>query len=181
MTVDPDVMSDVSMLTLLIQASSIVKNKNGDASQHGYVERQEQEQEQEQQEKQDFNSSEDAEFAVLNYLGDILVQDSQVLAACYDGARSITLVTSNANSESDSKLDLPPDSFDMDFPPHESVRLASTLQSIDATIVPNPDDREDAEEYGQSSGVLGKLGEIREIEVGECLWNEEEPLHNIAK
>ena len=34
-------MLDMSMLTILIQASALVKNKSGDSSIHGYIEMQE--------------------------------------------------------------------------------------------------------------------------------------------
>ena len=89
-------MSDISMLTMLLQASAIVKNQTGDSSLHGYVEMQEVEM-QEMTSQMTLDTRKDADFALLDCLSDILVQDTQVLAASYDDTTSFTLVTPNSN------------------------------------------------------------------------------------
>lgn len=158
------------MLTMLIRASAICKNHGGDPSILGYVE---------MQETTSLDTSRDADFASLDCLSHILVQDKQVLAASYDDAASFTLVMPSSVPGSGCALDdSDPDSFDMDFPPHEYVGSSVTCKPINATIIPNPDDRR---EIGQSSEPSGPLGEIREIEVGKSLWNKDDPLSNVLE
>src|SRR5271163_1379509 len=89
-------MSDISMLTMLLQASAIVKNQTGDSSLHGYVEMQEVEM-QEMTSQTTLDISKNADFALLDCLSDILVQDTHVLAASYDDATNFTLVTPSSN------------------------------------------------------------------------------------
>jgi hypothetical protein len=166
----PKVMSDVSVLTILLQASAIVKNQIGDPSIQSYVDT---------QEMISLDTSRKyskAAFESLNCVTDILVQATQVLAASYDNASesSYTLVVPGPNSQSESDPD--PDFLDMDFPPHESVGSATTFMSLNATVVPNPNDRHSAS--GQSSGPLGG---IREIKGGKCLWIVEDPLRDVIK
>lgn len=153
------------MLTILIQASAIVKNQVGDPGLHGYVD------------TQDItpitsvNFSNEADFAQLNCLSDILVQKAQVLAASYNDISTYTLVVPSPNSESDF------DSLDMDFPAHDSVTSATTLLSINAAVVPNP------ERDHQSSGpqLSGPLGDIREINCGRSLWIHDNPLRDVVE
>jgi hypothetical protein len=166
-------MSEISMLTLLIQASAIVKNRNGDPSLHGYVDRQEVTS---QNLMRPVGPSKEADFASLDCLSDILVHDTQVLAASYNDATSFTVVMPISNSESDSDLELHPDSFDTDFSLHESVSSATTLKPINATVVPNPNDHGEP----RTRSLSGPFGEIQEIESGKSLWiaSEEDPLRN---
>ena len=163
-------MSDVSMLTILIQASAIIKNQGGDSSIHGYVETQETI----SPNSTSLNFSTDADFASLNCLSDILVQDTQILAACYDNTSSFTLLT---NSESD--LELGSEFLDMEFPPHESVESTITAKAINAAVVPNANDRR-AQKSNQSSGLLGN---IRKVEGGKSLWTagEQDDLHHVLR
>jgi hypothetical protein len=168
-------MSNISMLTLLIRASATLKNQDGDAAIHGYAEM--------EYSKITSDSPSDADFATLNCLSDILVQNHQVLAASYDNVTTFTLVTPSSNSESDSKLDShhhqgnrdhdDPDS--LDFPPDESVSSSTTLRSINITIIPNPDDR------GEISRSSVFLGGIHKVVGGRSLWVAEDPLSSILE
>ena len=137
-------MSDMSMLTILIQASALVKNKSGDSSIHGYVE---------MQEFPPLNS-EEADFKSLNCLTHILEQNTQVLAASYDDSTRFMIVM--PNSESDNHYESQnPDSFNMELPLPEFVSSVNvnSIRSINAAIVPNPNDRNN----WQLSGPLGQI------------------------
>ena len=138
-------MSDMSMLTILIQASALVKNKSGDSSIHGYIE---------MQEFPPLNSSEEANFISLDCLTHILVQNTQVLAVSYDDSTRIMIVM--PNSESDDHYESQnPDSFDMELPPPEFVSSANvnSIKSINAAVVPNPNNHNNQ----QLSGPLGQI------------------------
>jgi hypothetical protein len=153
-------MSDLSMLTILIQASATVKNRSGDSSIHGYVDTQNNE------------THKDPDFVLLDCLSDILVQDSQVLAASYDNAFTVVIPI----SEPESELDLDdPDCFDMDFPPHKSVSSATTLRPLNAAVVPNPNDRKNGCQSNRP------LEEIRGIAGRRSLWDWKDPLGNALK
>jgi hypothetical protein len=65
-------MSELSILTILIQAAAIVKNKDGDGSLQGYVER--------QLTGRVASDEHKVEFAVLDSIGDILLLQHQILA-----------------------------------------------------------------------------------------------------
>ena len=172
MTVQPNLplkpMSEISMLTILLQASAMAKDDIGDPSLHAYVEK---------QNPTSLNTSKDADFATLDCLSNILLQDKQVLAAAYNDTTSYTLVTSGSNPESNYDLE---DSFDMDFPPHEDVASAMSVKSINAAIIPNAIDRK---EVAKPSGLLGG---IREIVKAKSLWiasetDEIDVLHDVVK
>ena len=138
-------MSDMSMLTILIQASALVKNKNGDSLIHGYIE---------MQEFPPLNSSEEADFISLDCLTHILVQNTQVLAASYDDSTCFMIVM--PNSESDDHYESQnPDSFDMELPLPEFVSSANvnSIKSINAAIIPNPNNHNNR----QLSGPLGQI------------------------
>jgi hypothetical protein len=167
---EPKVMSDVSILTILLQASAIVKNQIGDPSIQSYVDTQEMV----PLDTSHGSKYSKAAFESLNCVTDILVQSTQVLAASYDNASesSFTLVVPSPNSDSESDA---PDFFDMNFPRHESVGSATTFMSLNATVVPNPNDRH------SPRGPSGPLGDIREIEGGKCLWIVDDPLRDVIK
>lgn len=162
-------MSDVSILTILLQVSAIVKNQIGDPSIQSYVDTQEMV----SLDTSHTSKYSKAAFESLNCVTDILVQATQVLAASYDNTSesSITLVVPSTNSESDAA-----DFFDMNFPRHESVAVATTFMPLNATVVPNPNDRHSLR--GPSSGPLG---DIREIEGGKCLWIVDNPLRDVIQ
>jgi hypothetical protein len=170
-------MSETSMLTLLLRASATVKNKCGDPSLNGYVETQAI-----AQETPELQNEKEADFVLLDCLSDILVQDTQVLSASYNDATKFTMVVPSSNPDlnlnsdlnSNSELDLNPESFDMDFPPHDSVITSTGRSQMHATVIPNSDDRR------ENYQVSGLLGEIQEVEGGKSLWNAEEddPLQN---
>ena len=65
----------------------------------------------------------------------------------------------------------------MEFPPLESVSSATTFKSINAAVIPNPDDR------GKDSSQFDEpLGKIREIGGGQSLWSaSREPLDDVLK
>ena len=175
-------MSDISMLTILIQASATVKNQNGDSSLHGYVESQEMESESQMM----FDTADDPNFALLDCLSDILVQDTQVLATSYDDAPNFTLVMPSSNSDpvpssnSNPELDDLHDSIDVDidFIPFHCVGSANTLNSMDTAVIPNPDSRND-----DSFPLDGPLGKIREIEKQKSLWSadSDDPLRDVLE
>ena len=127
-------MSDVSMLMMLIWALAIVKNKICDPSLHGYIEMQE------MTSQMVLNTSKNADFALLNCLSDIPMQDTKVLAAFYNDATSFTLVIPSLSEFDDSHTD----SVDIEFPPLESVGSITILKSINTTVIPNPDYHEDS-------------------------------------
>ena len=149
------------MLTILIQASAIVKNKIGDPSIHGYVE---------MQEFPLLDFSEEANFTSLNCLSHILVQNTQVLAAFYDNATRFMVVM--PNSESDDHYESQnSDSVDMELPPPESVSSVNVnpIRSINTAIIPNPNTH-------NTWQLSGPLGQIQEIKGGKNLWIEERSL-----
>jgi hypothetical protein len=163
------VLSDVSILTILLQVSSIVKNQIGDPSIQSYVETQEMVSLDTPRTSHTSKDSK-AAFESLNCVTDILVQATQVVAASYDNASesSFTLVVPSPNSESDAA--------DFDIPPHESVVSATTFMPLNATVVPNPNDRKSL-----NGPSIGPLGDIREIEGGKCLWIVNDPLRDVIK
>jgi hypothetical protein len=171
-TAPPKVMSDISMLTLLLRASTVIKNRNGDPSIHGYAES-----EMKDSETSNTKSASSDDFVLLNCLSDILVQDKQTLAASYNDATCFTLVIPSSDSESDSKLDFQhdPDSFDVDLLPDHTVSSTTSIRSIDAAVIPNP------EYCGVERQSSGLLGEIQEIESGENLWIACDPLHKVLQ
>ena len=149
------------MLTMAIRAAATVRNKNGDSSIQGYVEMQDSGISQEMPEQVDL--AKETDFALLECVSDILVQGTQVLAASYNNATSFTLVVPSSDIESHWNSESHPEAFDMDFPPHESVGSATTLKSINAAIIPNPDRKRKC--------LSSPLEEIQEVESGESLWN----------
>jgi hypothetical protein len=168
-------MSEISMLTLLLRASATVKNRNGDPSLHGYVETEEM---RSQMLHDVSDTSKDANFALLDCLSDILVQNTQVLATSYDDAYNFAVVMPSSDPElpvDDSHVDKELDDShgDMEIPPLASVASAPTLLSLDAAVIPNPNDRSE-----DSSQLDGALGNIREITDGKSLWSasKEDPL-----
>jgi hypothetical protein len=152
-------MPELSILTILIQAASAIKNGDGDTSLQGYVE------EQEITTRRMVSPNEiEVNFAVLDSIGDILLQNNQVLAISPDirvqDESCISVLI--ADSKADSELELP-----AEFP----IRGASkVVPSINATVVPNPDDRRDVKRGGGQSG--GPLGNIKQVTGGISLWNE---------
>ena len=157
-------MTELSMLTILIQAAAIVKNGSGDSSLHGYVEdhglasRRVME-----------DSDIEVEFAVLDSIGDILLQNHQVLAISPDIQMRehghITILTS-----ADSELEVP-----AEYP----IGGASNFKvsGINANIVPNPNDRHVGNHKGGQSA--GPLGNIKQVVDGRSMWKEvkDDPLH----
>ena len=145
------------MLTILIQAAAIVKNRDGDKSLQGYVE--------EHGLKSRRVMASNVDFAVLDSIGDVLLQSHQVLAVSpnkQDPGEG--LVTSVLMSEwkADSELELPAE---------HPINIASKVSSpISATVVPNPNDRycHANDEDGQSGGVLGN---IRQVSAGKSMWD----------
>jgi len=161
-------MSEVSMLTILIQASAFLKNRNGDPSLQGYLEMQEL---QAQDLHRTFSPAQESHFTFLDSLANILVQDTQVVAASYNSVEQFTIVVPNLESDQE------PEAVDMEFPPAEAVRCTDKLMPLHAAVIPNPNDRA----KGGHSAQSGPLGGIREIVKGKSLWNISDPLLNIEK
>jgi hypothetical protein len=158
-------MPELSMLTILIQAAAIVKNRDGDSSLHGYVE------DHGLVSRRVMESDEiEVEFAVLDSIGDILLQNKQVLAISPDKqmrehSRSVTILTS-----ADSELELPAE---------HPISGVSDLKvsGINANVVPNPDNRHGGNHKDGQLG--GPLGNIRHVIDGRSMWEEVKvnPLH----
>ena len=144
-------MPELSMLTILIQVASIIKNEDGDGSLQGYmqnlgvVSRK-------VMDRKDL----EMEFALLDSINDTLVQKNQVLAISPDkrthasGAFKFTILTST-DPEQEHPAELPIS--------EHSTNLK--VSSINATVVPNPNDRR-GRKYndGQSGGPLGNIREV---------------------
>jgi hypothetical protein len=130
-------MSDISMLTYLIQASATVLNRNGDTSLHSYVETQD------MTSRTKLDLAKEANFASLDSLCDILVQDPHILAASYDDATRFTLVMPESESEMVPDDLGNPDAIDMEFPPPPAVVSTNTFMPMNAAVIPNPNDRRD--------------------------------------
>lgn len=148
-------MPEITMLTILLQAAVAIKNKDGDPSLHGYVE------------NQDFNpleigSKSAVEIAVLESIGDVLLQDHQILAAITankemrDGFVTV-MVTPDAKAESDTE-----------HPAEQPISEAKTFSSISATVVPNPNDRHNFE----AGSSLAPLGNLRKVRDGISKWEQ---------
>jgi hypothetical protein len=107
------------------------------------------------------NDEVEVEFAVLDSIGDTLLQDKQILAISPDkGMRKhgVTIVTRMAaNSELELPAELP-------------ISEVSKVSLISATVVPNADDRHGGNREGGQSG--GPLGNIRQIMDGSSRWKE---------
>jgi hypothetical protein len=150
-------MPELSMLTILIQAAAIVKNKSGDRSLHGYVE------DHGPASRRVMESDEiEVEFAVLDSIGDILLQNSQVLAISpnmqmREHGRGITILT-----PAESELELPAE--------HPIGTGALKVSGINASVVPNPNDRHAGNRKSSQSG--GPLGNIRQVIDGKSMWEE---------
>lgn len=181
-TVEMKPLSDLSMMTFLLQALAVVNSKYNDPSLYNYVESQQYGPLQEMPEKKSYEPSTEeteANFTLLNSISDILVRNDEVLAASYHDTSQITLLTPSPYSESDSESDkLNHDTIDIRFPPPESIAAATRL--FNAAVIPNANDRR--ESGGRLSGILG---EIWEIERGQSLWpvseNIDDALNDVVK
>jgi hypothetical protein len=155
-------MSDISMLTLLIQASVIIKNGNGDSSIHGYVNSEELATGLETQVK----SFDEADFATLDCISNILVQGTQVVAASYDDPTRYTIVIPNSD----------PHEFDIEFFP-----MQKSVLSMNATIIPNSNKPYTKCDTRNPNNGSQRLGQIREIKGGKNLWIHADPLHDVDR
>ena len=154
-------MPKLSMLTILIQAASAVKNTDSDPSLQGYVE------------DQGLTTCKvimpnevEVNFVVLDSIGDILLQNNQVLAISPNiqtaEESSITILVNDLKADSDLEL--------LAEPP---IRWASkVVSSINVTVVPNPEDHKDVIHGGGQLATGGPLGNIREVINGKSIWDE---------
>jgi hypothetical protein len=142
-------MPELSMLTILIEAAAAVKNNDGDKSIHGYMEG---------PRRVMSNESDEVDMAVLDSIGDTLLQHHQVLAITFDkrhqeqGAQVVPKeMMSDTNSDS---------------PAEHPISEASKVMSISASVVPNPN-----EHRGNEGGQLGgPLGNIKQVTSGKSMW-----------
>ena len=140
-------MSELSMLTIIIQAAAAVKNKDGDTSMHGYMDNP----------SQCRATCEDTpNLAVLDSIGDTLLQCHQVLAISSDLRSREQCEITTPISDTDTNVDSPAE------PPISGV---STVMSIIASVVPNPNDRK-----RDNSECEGPLGNIRQVTKGKSMW-----------
>jgi hypothetical protein len=158
-------MSDISLLTILLNAVAVIKNRNGDASIHGYVELQK------MTSRKKFAYPEEAYFKSLDCLSDILVQDTQVIAASYDDVSKFTLVTpSELDDDDDSDWNAQPIGLASE---QESVNMCKSLH---AAVVPNPDRK-----FNDLNCNTGSLGQIREVKDRDNLWIKADPLCKVVE
>jgi hypothetical protein len=142
-------MPELSMLTYLIEAAAAVKHKDGDTSMHGYAEN--------LNHGQEMTDDIEVDFAVLDSISDVLLQSHQVLAISPDKReRERGLVTTLLMSEAISESD---------FPAEPPISEATTVTSISATVVPNPNDRNDP------TRCKGPLGNLRQVTGRKSLWD----------
>ena len=105
-TVEMKPLSNLSMLTLLLQTCAIVNSKFNDPSLYNHIESQQYGTFQKMPEKKSYKPSTEeteANSTLLNSLSDILVQNDEVLAASYVNISQFTLLTPSPYSKSDSE------------------------------------------------------------------------------
>jgi hypothetical protein len=149
-------MPELTVLSILIQAAAAIKNRDGDTSIHGYVELQEL-----QARRVMLDEDDEVNFAILDSIGDVLLQDNHVLAILpnkREPEEVCILVSSETigDSEPDNLADLP-------------IRNAKRVSSINASIVPNSDDRNMVKSNQSEDGPLGN---IQEVSDGKSMWDE---------
>lgn len=93
-------MSELSILTILVQAAAIVKNEDGDGTLHGYVELQGNRRAMESDDPQP-----EVELAVLESIGDVLLLNHRILALTHNKGNQeepfvASVVTSDLKAES---------------------------------------------------------------------------------
>lgn len=145
-------MTEITMLTYLIPAAAAIKNGNGDTSLYGYVENHGITKRQELKRDDD-----ELKFAVLDSIGDMLLQKHHILAISPDKEKREQSFIPTAELKADSDLELPAE---------DPINGASMVSSISASVVPNPDDRGDR---GNHEGGPLNLREVRE---GNSRWVE---------
>lgn len=151
-------MPELSMLTYLIQAATAVRNKDGDTSLHGYAESHG------LTSRKVMESSEnEVKFAVLDSIGDILLQNHQVIAIAPDKDVPFmaTVLISDPNLE---------DELGIVVQAEEPIYGTSTqtISTISASVVPNANDRRNG---GDRKGD-GPLGNLRQIADGRSMWDD---------
>jgi hypothetical protein len=144
-------MPELSMLTFLIEAAAAVRNKDGDKSIHSYVENHG------LTSRRVMKSNEaEVKFAVLDSIGDVLLQKHQVIAITPDNRERFTVLISDPNFEDEAGINVPAED------PISGLSGVSTVSLISASVVPNPNDR-------HNSG--GSLGSLRRVANGKSMWN----------
>jgi hypothetical protein len=148
-------MSELSILTILVQAAAIVKNEDGDGTLHGYVEL--------QGNRRAMEPQPEVELAVLESISDVLLLNHQILALTHNKRKQEPFVASVVTShlKAESELELP-----AEYP----IRGAVKVSSISATVVPNPDDRRRDSSKGDQS-ESGALGNIKQVSKGKSMWD----------
>ena len=154
-------MPELSMLTYLIQTATAVRNKDGDTSLHGYVENH-------GITTRKVMESQEAEvkFAVLDSIGDILLQNHQVIAIVPDKQTPfMTTVLTPSDLEDELGIVVPAED-----PIYRGPSTGSTqeISTISASVVPNPDDRCNG---GVRNGD-GPLGNLRQVANGKSMWDD---------
>jgi hypothetical protein len=147
-------MSELSMLTILIQAATAIKNDDGDPSMHGYAET--------QLRKKIDNEEVEVNFTVLDSIGDILLQKHQILAISPNKPDSNNSATVTVLLSADS---------DIEHPAEDPIERVSKVSSISATVVPNPNDRRQAK-AGLKNSKNGPLGNLEQVMNGKSMWEE---------
>lgn len=165
-TADAKQMSELSMLTILIQVAAAVKNRDGDTSLHRYLE------------DIGFTSRRvmefqdvEADFTVLDSIADTLLQKHQILAISpgkLEPGRVVAVLMAD-----DPKFDLDMDSESLAG--HRISMEKLMVSSISAAVMPNPDDCGVTKCEGDQ---LGPLGNMRQVADGISRWEKvkEDPL-----
>jgi hypothetical protein len=146
-------MPELTVLSILIQAAAAIKNRDGDTSIHGYVEL--------QARRVMLDEDDEVNFAILDSIGDVLLQDNHVLAILpnkREPEEVCILVSSETIGD-----------FDPDYLADLTIRNAKRVSSINASIVPNSDDRSMVKSNQSEDGPLGN---IQEVSDGKSMWDE---------
>jgi hypothetical protein len=142
-------MPELSMLTILIEAAAAVKNKDGDTSLHGYAE---------SQSRVMSKGSDEVDLAVLDSIGDTLLQNHQALAISFDKrVREQGVITAVMMFDKNT-----------DFLAEPPISGASEVISISASVVLNPNDRGNHKREGGQLG--GPRGNIKQMTNGKSMW-----------
>ena len=154
------------MLTYLIQAAAAVRNKDGDTSLHGYVESRGL-----TTRKVKVSPDDEVKFAVLDSIGDILLQNHQVIVIAPDKDVSFmaTVLISAPNLEDELgivvRAEVPIDPI---YGTSAEDLISQTILTISASVVPNTNDCRN----GGDCKSDGPLGNLRQVADGKSMWDD---------
>lgn len=157
-TSNPKDMTELTMLTFLIEAATAIRNKNGDRSIEGYVGNHG------LTSRRMMESPEtEVKFAVLDSIGDILLLNHQVIAITPDKQKPFitTVLVPDPNLE---------DELGFGVLAEDPISEAVSVSTISASVVPNANDC-----YNRKGGQLpvgGPLGNLSLVAEGKSMWKD---------